>query len=774
MRSGSWDGATTTDNVRVTVAGTVRPVKSVRIQSGMRDGDPRSDTAAWCVEATIEWADPALVTATSPHPFGTSAGDTWRGATEWLPKPGDEVVIETGDGATGQWWVQHRGVIDVTSGSIADGTAKSTTVDRVEDLEYVLTRDPLLMQMPAISDSYGARHIGLASAWMVNELIRVPGVTFAGWNYNPPTTWETLACASHLTSLWPEVGTSREAWGPSPENLPDIIADPGTQAMRFQSIHSRVRMDLSSGIDRSSVILTAQIPRHDSVFRGQWQVDVVNAIGQGFRVWATGSDEFIRWRVIGGSQTAIADSNGSGPGSGGRASRFAVHATTDALTLRLDDGREQTLSLSSSPWPAGPVSEVVIDSNSSGFGWWIVEGVKSAAGRWASLNAPQTARFRFRQDDYTRWVGARGMLQENASEWLKEQVDAELSAMWLDEDGVLQWAGRNVLDGQSVARTITSVRDVDDIQWEQQRRRLARRAVVTYLSATVDRSYLSDYSRTAWQDDTVDCGPGELDTTIASPPDHHDWIDVDTDPHHLQSYQQPWDYYVKGSTFGGTQYRRTDDGDQGWAQFLDCTMEKITHRAYLVEFAPWSTNPSTHRVRTRYPFNESALMRVGGATLALRCRAVTIWTERELRGSAGSVGRAEYVHEAGWRVQNYTPTIGGTGDADRVLERLREAVSHVDGPRPYVTGLTIEHDPRLQIGDKIRVRDTEITGADFDILIQERDIDTATATETISGRCTLIRTEWVSGVSAHTESRLEPGGPTPMTPSAEWAREEAV
>lgn len=95
MRSGTWVGATSTDNVRVTVNGTVRPVKDVSIQSGMKDGHPAAETSSWCVEATIEWADPKTVTADSPHVFG--------GGTDWLPQVGDDVVIETGDGALGQW-----------------------------------------------------------------------------------------------------------------------------------------------------------------------------------------------------------------------------------------------------------------------------------------------------------------------------------------------------------------------------------------------------------------------------------------------------------------------------------------------------------------------------------------------------------------------------------------------------------------------------------------------------------------------------------------------
>ena len=758
MRPGSWDGATTTDNVRVTVAGTVRPVKSVRIQSGMRDGDPRSDTSSWCVESTIEWADPALVTATSPHPFGTSAGDTWRGATEWLPKPGDEVVIETGDGALGKWWVQHRGVIDDTSGSIADGTARSTTVDRIEDLEHVVTMEPMLATMPALSASDGTRRVGLLSAGVVDHLLRAPGKDFVGWHSSPPVTWQTVAAATHLGSLWPDVGTTREAWGVNNGNRPQLHSFNDT--LHFGHLHSRVLMDPPAGVSRSSIILTAAVPRANTSIRGEWRIDALNILGQGVYVAGVAGSQSIRFGVVGGSSASIADNNG-----GVRAGRFALYATTTALTLRFDDGREQTLNIGSSPWPAGAVGEVVIDADGNGFGWWMVEGVKTAGQRWDSLNAPQTARFRFRNGDYTRWIASRGMLQETASEWLQDQVDAELAAMWLDEDGVMQWAGRGVLDGQGVARTITSVRDVDDIQWAQKRRRLARSAVVAYKSPSVDRSYQADISRTLWQDDSVDVTPGVEEVIAVNVPDDQDWIGVDLYPRHLSSYSQAWDYYTTKSCYGGTQYRASDDSEQAWAQFLDCTMEKFNHRSFEVRFSLWASVSSLFRCRTRYPSNPNALMRVGASTLALRGAARVVWRDRAAGGAGGSEGRAEYVHDVGWRVQN------SDGDVDSVLTQLRTAVSQLDGPRPYVTGLTIEHDPRLQIGDKIRVRDTEITGADFDILIQERDIDTEAMTETISGRCTLIRTEWVSGVSAHTESRHEPGGPTPITPSSGWTRE---
>ena len=762
MRSGSWDGATTTDNVRVTVAGTVRPVKSVRIQSGMRDGHPRSDASSWCVESTIEWADPNLVTSTSPHPFGgVPASDQFGGPTEWLPKAGDEVVIETGDGELGQWWVQHRGVIDDTTGSIADGTARSTTVDMIEDLEGDVTFGALLSTMPPRSDGAGKRHIGLQSIWMVDRMLRRPEQDFTGWYATPPATWQTVGLCTGMGSMWPEVGElqSGHANG-NPDVGPSIGADPN-YGVALSNISATYL--LNSNVSRSSIVVTASVPVQGVADGEPWRMNVLNVAGEGVFIRYEHDTDRIYYGALGGVQGWVTATSG-----GVRATRVAIHATTSTITYRLDDGRTGSINLANgSPWPQGAVNRVTIDSPGRA-GWWMVEGVKTGAQRWDTLNAPQTARIRSSSTaggTSPWWRASRDIIQEDTAQWLQEQVDAECAAMWLDEDGVMQWAGRGVLDAQPVVRAITSVRDVDDIQWESRRRRLARSVWIPYLRARPEMGYYGDATRQLWQSDSIDVGAGETEVSTIQVPEDQDWIAVDLVPHHITQHGRSWDHYTVGSTYGGTQYRASNQEERAWALYVDCSMSQINLRTYEVTFGAWSTMSPVFRVKTEYPPNPNAFMRSGAGLLKLQGRARTFWYDEEVSATAGSVGPARYTHDVGWRVQDVNDGIND------LLQYIRSAAT---SSRPYVTGLTINHDPRLQVGDKIRVQDVAVTGADFDLIIQERDIDTEAMTETISGRVTATRIEWRYGPSSTDESRLEPAGPTPITPSAEWAREEAV
>src|SRR5699024_11713477 len=97
-------------------------------------------------------------------------------------------VTETGGRAPGQWWLRHRGVIDDTTGSIADGTAKSTTVDHIEDLSGRVQFGALLHRMTPWSNRHDYRWIGLSSIYMVDRMWRNPQTEGIGWYATPPMT----------------------------------------------------------------------------------------------------------------------------------------------------------------------------------------------------------------------------------------------------------------------------------------------------------------------------------------------------------------------------------------------------------------------------------------------------------------------------------------------------------------------------------------------------------------------------------------------------------
>ena len=761
MRSGTWNGPVSTDNVRVTVNGTVRPVSKVVIQSGMRDGHPASDVGeSWCVESTIDWVAPPLVFSGAPHHFG-------GGATDWLPKAGDSVVIETGDGELGKWWVQHRGVIDDTTGSFADGTAQSTTVDRVEDLDGNVHFGALTQAMyPSAASGTNYRYIGLQSTFLIDRMLRnVQGDTGQGWWATPQRTWQTVLSVPNMGSTWPEVGSlaktsqiiSGPAWsktdyGVAPRNwtgtytitpIPEVIISCAIiGGGSFEGLVEAYQQS-SSGAFECSCFLGFD--------------PATNEIVYGIR--SPGGT--VKYRLARGPAT--------------RASVYFRRNTMSSQTiiLRTDDGREVTRNTSSGQFPVGWAANTVTVGHQTGLGWVIVEGEKPANQRWFTLEAPTNARIRV--GDMPWWRATRDLPYENVAEWLQGQVDAECAAAWLDEDGNFQWAGRGVLEGQSVVNTITSVRDVDDIQWESRRSALARSVWVQYLEANI-RNSTAGAIWNVWDTDSVDLGRGEEEEIIVSVPGDEDWVGLDTNSDAITRYTEPR-HLRNGSKHGGTLYEDVNhEPGQTWASFLTCTMTRVGLRAVKVYLQSWSTNPVGHRIKTAIPdlrdlgtsYTNLSPWHSGNPAVRLRTNTLVKWIDGERSLNAGTVGPARYTHDVGWRVQS----VGDYDGVGELMSWLRTQVMATT--RPRVTGLTIEHDPRHQIGDKLRVQETAITGVDYDQLIQQRTV-TISATEfseTISGRSTVVRLDIPNGpLNTDWTSRHEPGGPTPITPSSDWTRE---
>lgn len=741
MRAGTWSGQVSGDTVRVTLGGAVVPayrIRKVTLQSGMRDGHPAAETAgSWCVEAHIEWADPKDVATDAPEPFSGAS---------WLPKPGTSVVIETGDGALGQWWVQHRGEVDDTTGSIADGTAVTTTVDRIEDLDGRVTIGAILSKQPPSSDAVGTyREVGMQSTYLVDRCLRRVQGDDEGWFTTPPRTWETIGSAPNQGSLWPEVGslTSTGTAGPAWYKTTYGVA-PTSYSAEYALIGSA-----------TEPIITIATPSLNS---GSGTVRACDDAGNGAYVGTAAGD-----LIIYGTYTA---SGGAvhWSVSRGAATRAALYFRRDTLTaqtliLRLNDGREFTQGATRGDYPTGwAATRVLVDAGAgSRLGWWMVESNKPSdpAYRWAVLNHVPTARIRV--SDMPWWTALWTRSYVTVSEELGEQVDAECAAMWLDEDGVMQWAGRTVLDTQPVAQTVTSTLDVADIRWESRRRAMARSVWITHETPRVDMGWKGYLTRNLWQADNIDLGPGETEVHVVATPDDEDWLQVDSTPHKVDSWGHSQDWYNRGSIYGGTRYNEGDGEGQVWEPFIGCNINRINSTTLEVTVFTDPSIPSTQRTKTIMPKDANAFSRLNNPALVLRGRARTKWVGGERSISAGTIGQSRYNHDAGRRVQDVD---NGLGD---LLTFLKGVVSSTN---PTVTGLVLAHDPRRQIGDKVRVEDRHITGLWIDVLVQQRDADTEDMTDTITGRVTA----WgqIDGLSLPT-----PAGHTALTPPTDWNRSVA-
>lgn len=755
MRAGTWDGARTLDNVRVTVNGTVRPVKSVTIRSGMRDGHPLGDSSAWCVESTIGWEDPRDVALDAPHNFGPkSTPEGFVEATPWLPKPGDTVIIETGDGALGQWWVQHRGVIDDTSGSFADGTAQSETIDRIDELAGPVSMWAVLSRNAPLTTGDPFRQVGMTSNFLIDRMLRrshdASGVVQTGWHATPPETWQTVGSATGQGSLVGEVGLVTVA---------DRKSSPGQGPLWYTTPYGVAPSDYTARYNfrgpASDPVLSLGILNAGT---GAGSISVVDDAGIGFRVTYNRATGNVGVSVMG----TLPWPTWSVPLGSNR--RVAVYfkrtgATSQSVILRLADGTESSWTGDAAGVPSGWAATRVHVDTEIPLGWWIVETGKTAGQRWDTLNHVPTARLRV--GDHGFMTASRDIYLDDAAQWLQDQIDAECSTMWLDEDGVWQYAGRDVLEAQTPAQTVTtSSGAIDDVQWETRGRRLTRNLSLKYLQPQIYARANGAQSQTLWEGSASDLAPGEEDVIMATTPDDEDWLGVDEVPHHVKEWGKPWDYYTVGSTYGGTQYVAASSNDAAWAQFLNCSMTYINARAYEITFGPWPSMSGAHRVNSKCPPDGAGGNANADRTaLILRGRAKAVWRDVENVTTVNASGRGTYTHDVGWRVQNLT----GTG----ALNTLRTWLTGVLGgdPTPVVTS-TLAHDPRRQIGDLIRIQDDDITGLDFNQLVSGRTITISASafTDTITGRVTLVRATPAPG------SRPLPSGHTALTPASNWTR----
>lgn len=751
MRSGTWDGPRTDDNVRVTVDGVRRPVKNVTIRRGMRDGHPASQglgSGAWCVECTIEWAGPDDMFAGAPEPF---TGDSW------LPREGQSVVVETGDGAlgpfgSGAWWVQHRGVIDSTKGSIADGTATSETVDAIEELTSRVGFGALTARMPPLENIGGQyREPGLTSTYMVDRMLRQPQDWGVGWHATPPLTWETVGSAPCQGSLWPERGNLVTG-----HRAGNIFAGPSVARTTYGIMTAGYTATYLLSGSVGEVIISCGLGYSSSATAGS--VTAANSDGAGFFIGHDTSTDEITYgaTTTGGTVTYRLPRQGAT-----RAALYARRNTTTSQTiiLRTSDGREVTRDPGATGYPNGWAATRALVDGRGIVGWWMIEGPKPASGRWATLDHQPTARIRV--GDIPWWAASRDLPWADPSEWLAEQVDAECAAMWLDEDGVMQWAGRGVLDAQPVAQTVTSDLDLDDVQWQSRRRSMARGVWVQYLEPNV-RQLLHGPRQNAWATESVDLGAGESEVIVIDVPDDEDWIGIDLNSA-LMGAQTTSALLRIGSKHGGTLYTEDSQGDEGsqsWAIGPGVSWVRKGLRA--VELTVWTPGgmSSSQRIRTAIPDTSDRLTawHHGRPALRLRAKGITSWTDGQRSLTAGSVGPARYTHDAGWRVQRISDSTDPLGD---LLSWLRGVVSSTS---PTVTGLIVAHDPRRQVGDKIRIQDRHVTGLWIDVLCQDITTDVHAFEDEIVGRATA----WGTIPDLHLHA---PGGHTAMTPVTDWTRE---
>ena len=253
-----------------------------------------------------------------------------------------------------------------------------------------------------------------------------------------------------------------------------------------------------------------------------------------------------------------------------------------------------------------------------------------------------------------------------------------LSAMWIDERGILRYVERHPMDGRKSVRTITEA-DLVSAPW-----RLDRGSVVSHVSAkwrypTMNhRRMSSGHWMEVWESPKDVLEPGQIWEQIVEIPADEDWVWVDGGVQIIDSRGIAVANRRVGSVLGGTWTAEVTDAEGRVSR-----VERDTPMSYLSAEA-WRVNQRAIGVRVIYDIAgrntayEAALSMhdmtdkglsksLVGRGLVLRARGKQTWADRALSAEATGAklpAPVEYEHDGGIWLQS-----------SLVAERIRRRLS---------------------------------------------------------------------------------------------------
>lgn len=705
MRAGTWnDTAVRTVAARAILDGTEHDLDGVTLTSEMSTDLPVVGGAAVAVtDGTVAWPQDSVVAVTTPHPFV-------RGTSGWPPPVGTKVLVEVGDGV-GQWWQQVNGYVDSTTGDIGSPTVDSRVIDRVDALSVPINHDALLASMPPESDVGLYRRVGLTGTYVTDLCARA-----AGFCATPPRTPTTRLSVPCMGSLWPEVGTSARAdrWtitGSAPRWLPT------SWGLAAWDVNAEWDLVSETAEPEMTVCMPAQ-PDGAAMTAA-----VVNEAGVGVFIQAVASDDTVRVGVRTPSQTVLATL----PRLGVERAAVVVAMTAGqcTATLRLADGRSQTVTSSNAAFTSGWAATKAYLQGDGAMGGLLVE---HSPGPWVSLNTPATAQVDVSAIQFLDAMPA--LRGEKALTLLTEQARGECASVWIDSTGRLRWVGRGILELGPVVATKTTDLTVDNLAWADNLEHVREQVVIKRRLPAISR-HARD-SILLWQGSAQKITSGQEVEEWLDPGADVDWIMPD-----LGFVRISVDGVDPTLPYGSKTGAVFADDDPDTPEVLTSTsgynfsVETFAGTIKVLQSA--DTLPSGKTLVTKLPDDAVNIPRHWrGESLPLfRGKGKVQWAERSdtyATGTAAAV--ASYEHDCGWWVQNDIR-------ADELRLFLVDALKE---PTPEITGVDIDPDPRLELGDKIALLDPSRTGLSLDLVITgiRQSWSGGVPTMTLSGRVTRV------------------------------------
>lgn len=681
------NGAVVRLTSRVTVNGKDRPHAQVDLSAEMR-----SDLPAQLVQSSGSFASHGTVWWTVDDEVQERPLTGFRDFGMWRPRKGDRVVVYQGDGT--QWWPRFTGLIDETTGALDTGM-KSTIVADVDRLTAPFECEALLQRMPPVQGSTSWRWNGVSPMFLLDAAMRA-----GGYNTTPATSG---FCALHVplqTSMLPAVGTSatlltggdHTEGGAVQENWP---APWGFASANFRATYQPAYTRLPSEPVAIAMMITE-----------------AHAGGGEVAAWYGGA--VIRLAVLADRSAVVMAS-----ASGGRdevcaipaakmagAVRVEVLVRNGSAVVRADNGAEargNVPSLGSSRMSrvgaaAAPEARVA--------------GVQvyHPGQEWQYLDAELSARIITSTGSPATWGVTNAsprFERQSATTAVEHLADTTLSAVWIDEHGVLTIAPSGALRGTASAQTITTVDDVLALAWTDRVLAVASRVTVAYRHPSLSSG--SARSVTVAEGARRTLRTGDIAEDTYGPSTDEDWYGVDASPQRLPGAVGWSDYNSAIGSYTGVTYYVGDDPATGTAPgTTDISVARTGLAEWTVTHQAGTYGAGVTAETATYPTTQDTGLwqrNLRNPLPVLRAWGRVEWLERETTQATGAPG------------PTLTINLGGQAVAD-TAQRVRDYVAGIIADAtPRITALEVKPDPRRQRGDIITLASQNYLGVTLRCLI---------------------------------------------------------
>jgi hypothetical protein len=384
------------------------------------------------------------------------------------------------------------------------------------------------------------------------------------------------------------------------------------------------------------------------------------------------------------------------------------------LSLRDEAGREVSASTAIASGSGNAMDEVRVVSEVEGA---IIGGaqVSFPGTAWQAVNYTRSA-FIGPPAHSASLTASPPIMDVTARSFLEDQSRAELAAMWIDEDGFLQWRNRNALVNGASAATLTTLDHLHALPWEEDFAGVSSKVEVTGRTATVQRSKHPVFP--LWESGQSGADPGNEFEWLIHPEADMDWIMPDQNFGSLHNTNlDGFRRFNRGvGSWVALRAERTDGMISTWGgAFAACTF--IDHQTYKISCSVFgfSSGNGLYEFSLKVPAPEPDSLdsigpsryQPGLSTPTLRGPATTMWENVKYRANSGVWDAPVLTHDVGWFVQ--APVA-----VQAIADDLAAATTL---PRPFLSGIDMVPDPRLQRGDIITLTDKKGTGLQFRCLL---------------------------------------------------------